>query len=149
MEAAHIKFTEKFLSSFFEMLEPNEKEMPGANSSSSKSEVICVSDETIADDACSSDTWITVGNMALKMSDKEILLDSNGKLSGKHINMGQQLIKQHFPSIYRLQSTLFQQKKKFISLPANGLQVVHLPGNWIAVSTINVRKEDVIHYLQL
>jgi len=77
------------------MLELNEKDVPRTNSSSNKTKVICVSDETTTesdDDACSSDAWITVGNMTFN---KEI----NGKLSDKYINMGQRCIKQHFPSI--------------------------------------------------
>ena len=105
MEAAHIKLTENCLSSIFELLEPNEKEMSGDNSSSSKSEVIYVSDETTADDACSSDTWITLGNMTLKMADKD------GKLSDKHINMGQHLIKQHFQAFAGCNLHYFNRRK--------------------------------------
>ena len=86
-----------------------------------------------------------MGNITLKHSDKEILLDANGKLNDKHINSGQQLIKQHFPNIGGLRSTSLQQKG-IIPLPLNALQVVYLPGHWIVVSTINAEKEDIVVY---
>ena len=44
-------------------------------------EVIYISDENTVDDTCSSDTWITVGNINLKQSDRQILLDANGMLT--------------------------------------------------------------------
>ena len=58
-------------------------------------------------------------------------------LNDKHINAGQKLIKLRFPSILGLQNTLLQQKE-IIPLLSNALQVVYLPGHWIAVSTVNV-----------
>lgn len=66
-------------------------------------------------------------------------------LNDKHINIGQQLIRQHFPNIGGLHSTLLQQKR-IIPLASNALQVVYLPGHWIAVSTVNTEKEDIVLY---
>ena len=148
IEAAHIKLTEKCMSYIFGLIKPNENEVRSVYSNSQtcrQGEVICIADENTIDGACGSDTWKTVGNITLKQSDREILLNANGMLSDKHINIGQQMIKQHFPNIGGLNSTLIQQKR-IIPLPSNALQVVYLPGHWIAVSTMNVRKEDIVVY---
>ena len=145
MEAAHVKLTEKCLSFIYDAIKPNRQVMPGTISRHCKSELICIAEENTVDNSCSSDAWITVGNITLKRSDKGILLDANGKLNDKHINCGQQLIKQHFPNIGGLSSTLLQQKR-IIPLPLTALQVVYLPGYWIAVSTINAEKEDIVVY---
>ena len=80
MEAAHIKLIAKCLSFIYDAIKPNRQVMPGTISRHCKSELICIAEENTVDNPCSSDAWITVGNITLKHSDKEILLDANGKL---------------------------------------------------------------------
>jgi len=93
----------------------------------------------------SSDTWITIENIRLWESDKELLLDPDKWLDDKHVMCAQLLIKRQFPQIGGLQSTLLQQKK-IIPLPKKSLQIVHLPGHWISVSTMNTENDDIVLY---
>ena len=51
----------------FDLMKPNGKEMLCR---CYKNEVICTGGENTVHDACSNDTWITVGNVTLNESDR-------------------------------------------------------------------------------
>jgi len=98
--------------------------------------VVQVSDEEPFEDDCNDDDeelWVMFKIVKFRMSDKEILINANGLLNDKHIKCTQSLIKSKFPNIGGLRSTLLQQKK-VTPLEPNSLQIIHLPGHWIAAS---------------
>ena len=56
------------------------------------------------------------------------------------------LSRKHFHAhIGSLLSTL-QQQKNIVPLQSKSLQIVHLPGHWICVSTMNCENEDIVLY---
>ena len=89
--------------------------------------------------------WTAIENTRLNNFDKEILLNKDECLNDKHIMCGQLLIKKAFPHIGGLLSTL-QQQKNIVPLQSKSLQIVHLPGHWICVSTMNCENEDIVLY---
>lgn len=63
--------------------------------------------------------------------------NSGEKLSDIPINLTQQLLKNQFPSVNGLQSTLLQSKPRTGESPDNQLQIIHSRGDhWIVASTI-------------
>ena len=89
--------------------------------------------------------WTNIENIRLKKSDKEIILNADGHLNDKHIMCAQLLIKKQFPNINGLKSTL-QQQKEIVPLQKQSLQIIHLPGHWVTVSTLNSESEDIVLY---
>ena len=65
MDVTYIKLTEKCLLAILNLIKPNDSEMKMPIGCSSKSEVICIADDSTAtvDDASCSDSWITVDNV--------------------------------------------------------------------------------------
>ena len=80
-------------------------------------------------------TWVKVKDISLTYHNKDIL-EKGKKLSDKHINLAQRILKQKFLKINGLRLTLLQDKshKKPTS---NALQIFHIDGDhWICASTI-------------
>ena len=71
----------------------------------------------------------------LSLNDKEIL-QKGDELSDKHIQFAQKLIKEQFPKINGLCSTLLQDR--YYSFPQNSVQIIHCVQrhHWIAASNI-------------
>ena len=57
----------------------------------------------------------------------------------------QLLIERQFRKIGELQFTLLQ-LKRIILLPNKSLQIIHLPGHWIYVSTMNTKNDNIFLY---
>ena len=57
--------------------------------------------------ACRSDIWVKVHDISLTFEDKHIL-EQGEKLTDKHINCAQRILKLKFPSINGLRLTLLQ-----------------------------------------
>ena len=94
--------------------------------------------------------WVRIGNYSLLVSDKNCLTQGNN-LSDKHINFGQQLIKEHHPAIGGLKCTLTITKCNYHYPDAERhdhfLQVIHSKGNhWITASNIGGAKNEVTVY---
>jgi len=92
-----------------------------------------------------SKTWIKVRDISLTYHDKSIL-ESGEKLSDKHINIAQRILKKKFPKISGFRLTLLQDKphKEPIN---NALQIFHTGGDhWICASTIGVSGKRVLVY---
>lgn len=108
-------------------------------------------DKTLASRSAGDGTWVKYENYSLSFDDLNILC-SGRNLTDKHINLGQQLIKEHHPNIVGLKSTLFIQKQSycyseverqnhFIHLDARGNS-----GHWIVVSNIGGEVAEVTVY---
>ena len=90
--------------------------------------------------------WMT-SPITLFMSDKEVLQKKHGWLNDQHATVAQLLLKQQFPHIGGLQSTVLQENRSQSPLRANSLQIVWINENhWITISTIGCTNEDVICY---
>lgn len=92
-----------------------------------------------------SKTWIKVRDISLTYHDKSIL-ESGEKLSDKHINIAQRILKKKFPKINGLRLTLLQDKPH--KEPTNNaLQIFHTGGDhWICATTIGVSGKRVLVY---
>ena len=69
------------------------------------------------------------------------MLNVEGLLNDKHWHQVCSIFSQE-PNVCGLHSTL-QQQKQVAPLEPNSLQVIHLPGHWIAASTMNLSKENI------
>ena len=90
-------------------------------------------------------TWVKVKDISLTYHDKDIL-EKGEKLSDKHINLTQRILKEKFPKINGLRLTLLQDKSH--KEPTNNaLQIFHIDGDhWICASTIGVSGKRVLVY---
>ena len=74
-------------------------------------------------------------------------ISCGGKLD-LHINYAQQLLKEQFPNLNGLQSTLFQSKKQARGTVKNQLQVIHSrEDHWIVASTVGSKDGVVLVFL--
>ena len=81
--------------------------------------------------------WVQINRIRLTTTDKHII-SSGRKLNDLHINFAHHILKHQFPSLKRLQNTLYQSKKQPGEYPTNKVQIVHSRGDhWIVASTIN------------
>ena len=89
--------------------------------------------------------WLSFHNIQLTVEDRDIL--GNGEcLNDKHINFAQEILKQKFPNIYGLRSTLLH-KTELQSVPScsSFLQIIHSRNcHWIVASTIGCQSTDDI-----
>ena len=92
-----------------------------------------------------SKTWIKVRDVSLTYDDKRIL-ESGEKLSDKHINIAQRILRKKFPKINGLCLTLLQDKPH--KEPTNNaLQIFHIGGDyWVCATTIGVSGKRVLVY---
>ena len=85
--------------------------------------------------------WVEQYSQKLFLQEKEQLLKGE-VLSDHHIYTSQAILKNQFPGVSGLNSTLFQQRKSSKLKVSNGLQIVHCCKNhWIPVS--NMKCEEV------
>ena len=104
-------------------------------------------DEDESHDSVSGETqiWVKVRDISLTNIDKEIL-KSGEKLSDKHINFAQRLLKAKFPKINGLRLTLLHDKAHK-DPTHNALQVFHTGGDhWICATTIGTAGKRVSVY---
>lgn len=87
--------------------------------------------------------WLKIGRAWLEIEDKTILLQGN-YLNDRHINYAQALLKEQFPKLKGLHSTL-----QIVALPDNNdaIQIIHCKErhHWMVASTI-LSKEKVYIY---
>ena len=90
-------------------------------------------------------TWVKIKDISLTCHDKDIL-EKGEKLSDKHINFAQRILKAKFPKINGLRLTLLQDKSH--KEPTNNaLQIFHTGGDhWICATTIGVSGKRVLVY---
>ena len=85
-----------------------------------------------------------LADLQLSKADEKKLVEG-GWLNDKHMEFAQCLLKQQFPSLGGLQSTLLQCRKETQKGISRGVQIVHSRGNhWIVVSTINCKQREVL-----
>lgn len=91
--------------------------------------------------------WVTFDRCSLQVSDK-VAIETGKKLTDKHINFAQRMIKNQFPAVGGLKSTLQQVKKVKGQRTANSIQIVHCKKreHWITVSTKWCKSNQVIVY---
>ena len=91
------------------------------------------------------DTWVRCHRGVLRFNDK-VILQNGGELSDKHIQFAQKLIKEQFPLIGGLCSTLLQDR--CYNLPLNSVQIIHClrRHHWIAASNIGCPHNSVNIY---
>uniref|UniRef100_A0A1X7VDD2 Ubiquitin-like protease family profile domain-containing protein n=1 Tax=Amphimedon queenslandica TaxID=400682 RepID=A0A1X7VDD2_AMPQE len=78
--------------------------------------------------------WIEFGNASLTIQDKDVLTKEEW-LSDRHITMAQLLVKNKFPHLNGLRTTL-EQKKPLDEPNDKILQVIHINNNhWALIST--------------
>ena len=148
VRANKIKLSTQSHDFILDLIQKSSKQEENLNvTSDHEDEVVYVSNEEPFEDENNEDNviWMDFGRVKLRMSDKEILLNAEGLLNDKHIKCAQYLVKSKFPNVCGLRSTL-QQQKQVAPLEPNSLQIIHLPGHWIAASTMNLSKEDIIVY---
>ena len=89
--------------------------------------------------------WVQYYRRRLNLNDK-IILQRGDELSDKHIQFAQKLIKEQFPFIGGLFSTLLQEK--CYNLHDGSDQIIHCLGrhHWIAVSSVGCNKNSVHVY---
>ena len=68
--------------------------------------------------------WVTFERCTLLVDDK-VIIETGKQLSDKHINFAQRMIKNQFPSVGGLKSTLLQTRKVKGQRTANSIQIVH------------------------
>ena len=90
-------------------------------------------------------TWIKVKDISLTNYDKDLLVHGE-KLSDKHINLAQRILKIEFPKINGLQLTLLQDKPHKEPTD-NALQIFHTGGDhWVCATTIGTSGKKVLVY---
>ena len=89
--------------------------------------------------------WVQYDRTRLNLNDK-IILQRGDELSDKHIQYAQKLIKEQFPFIGGLFSTLLQEK--CYNLHDGSVQIIHCLSrhHWIAVSNVGCNKNSVNVY---
>lgn len=83
---------------------------------------------------------VAVEDKSMSVEDFEkVLLIKGQKLTDISINWANSLLKEKFPNMNGLQSTLTQSKKELTRFPDNKLQIIHCQSNdhWILASTIS------------
>ena len=92
-----------------------------------------------------SKTWIKVRDVSLTYDDKRIL-EKGEKLSDKHINIVQRILRKKFPKINGLRLILLQDKPH--KEPTNNaLQIFHIgEDHWVCATTIGVSGKRVLVY---
>ena len=89
--------------------------------------------------------WVKIKDIALTSADKQLLTNGD-KLSDKHINAAQRILKITFPKINGLRQTLLQDKPHKESTE-NALQIFHIEGNhWVCATTIGASGKKVLVY---
>ena len=90
--------------------------------------------------------WVQVGPIVLTMADKEIVTKGH-ELNDLHINMCQMLIRNQFPAIAGLCSTLKVTTTSVECWVQNYVQIFHCRGNhWVTVSTLGCDTNEVMVY---
>lgn len=91
--------------------------------------------------------WVTFDRCSLLYSNR-VTIETDKKLSDKHINLAQRMIKNQFPSVGGLKSTLLQTTKAKGQRTANSIQIVHCKKreHWVVVSTKWSRNNQVFVY---
>ena len=91
--------------------------------------------------------WVKIHHTHLYLSDKATLLDKAECLNDNHMACAQLLLRQAFPALSGLESTLVQQTG-LRPLPQNSLQILLVNENhWVATSTVNCPPEvDILFY---
>ena len=90
-------------------------------------------------------TWVKGRDISLTCYDKDIL-ERGEKLSNKHINLAQRILKTKFPNINGLHLTFLQEKFHKESAK-NALQIIHTGGDhWICACTIGISGKRVLVY---
>ena len=80
---------------------------------------------------CNDVVWVEINRLKLFSSDENILHTPGRPLTDKYINYAQVLLKQQFPSMPGLQSTL-QQYKEVTVKQDTGVQIIHCHGyHWV------------------
>ena len=96
-------------------------------------------------DGASLVTWIKVQDISLTLEDK-LILQHGKKLTDKHINYTQRILKLKFPSINGLRLTVLQNKSHKQST-SNAIQIFHVnEDHWVCVTTIGTARKEVLVY---
>ena len=78
--------------------------------------------------------------MSLTFDDKRIL-ERGGKLTDKHINYAQRILKNMFPAINGLCLKLLQDKPHKQST-SNSIQILYINGDhWVSATTVGTKKQ--------
>ena len=94
----------------------------------------------------SSEIWLCRERCVLRMTDRYNIV-SEARLTDRHIDFSQLILKEQFPSIHGFQSTLLLANKPApVTNKANYLQIMHCRNNhWITVSTIGCTTTNTVH----
>ena len=95
--------------------------------------------------ACRSDIWVKVHDISLTFEDKHIL-EQGEKLTDKHINCAQRILKLKFPGINGLRLTLLQGQAHKQST-TNAVQIFHVnDDHWVCGTTVGTTRKEVLIY---
>ena len=91
------------------------------------------------------DLWVICNGYRLYNKDKQQLL--NGKeLTDIHINGACALLREQYPEIGGIQSTLYQQYDRALNQSKHAIQILHVqPNHWAVISTLGC-EENIIEY---
>ena len=93
--------------------------------------------------AVDTNEWVQCGGVIHTNYDRKILATGQ-KLTDKHINFAQTLLRLQFPKLNGLQSTLYQSRSQGLTTNGNVLQVLHSRGDhWIVATTIRCNPGEV------
>ena len=93
--------------------------------------------------------WVQIGNIVLSMEAKEIVMKGQ-QLNNLHMNASEKLLKDQFPIVMGLCSTLKPTSSSLQAWIPYYVQIFHCRGNhWVTVSTIICNEGEVMVYYSL
>ena len=93
--------------------------------------------------------WLSLDSGCCLSEDDKTIISSGAWLTDQHMNFTQKVLKNQFPCLNGLQSTLLLSKPhcSMVLSPTNYLQIVHTWNNhWIAISTLGSKTNEVKIY---
>ena len=94
--------------------------------------------------AVDTNEWVQCGGVVILTNYDRKILATGQKLTDKHINFAQTLLRLQFPKLNGLQSTLYQSRSQSLTTNGNVLQVLHSRGDhWIVATTIRCNPGEV------
>ena len=91
----------------------------------------------------STNEWVQCGGVILSNYDRKILATGQ-KLTDKHINFAQTLLRLQFPKLNGLQSSLYQSRSQGFKTNEYALQILHSRGDhWIVATTVQCNPGEV------
>ena len=91
--------------------------------------------------------WATCAGTKIKLYEEDkLLIERNQRLTDKHINFAQAMLRGQFPQCDGLQNTLLQKRHKY-STAIKMTQILHVRGNhWVVISNLMCPENEIKLY---